>query len=105
MKFGLKYSPDPFQRALEIFLTAYMWKKCLFYSNDIIIVTKDEEFNLQDVSMELDRANVTTKFKNVNYSLIKSDTSVILSIWTDCLLTKVLSRNLNKLNNDARNKK
>lgn len=49
MPFGLTNAPATFQRALDVILSAFTWKTCIVYLDDVVIFSKDIEAHIRDV--------------------------------------------------------
>lgn len=61
LRFGLKYAPSLFQRALDDTLRDYIGKICFLYIDDIIIFSKDNETharNFDTIFRTLQEANM-----------------------------------------------
>ncbi len=55
MAFGLCNAPATFQRAMQLVLQGLLWKDCLAYLDDVIVLGKSFEDHLQKLTMVLDR--------------------------------------------------
>ena len=53
MPFGLKNAPATFQRALHIVLPGVRWQICLVYLDDVIVFSKNQETDLDDLDTVL----------------------------------------------------
>lgn len=70
MPFGLTNAPDTYQRALDMILTAFKWKTCLLYIDDIIIYSNTVEEHIKQVGEVLSthtNAGVTLKMKTCTF--------------------------------------
>ena len=53
MPFGLKTTPQTYQRLMELALSGLQWTACLIYINDVIVYGKTFDEHLQRLSMVL----------------------------------------------------
>ena len=70
MPFGLCNAPASFQRAMDIILSAYKWRSCLVYLDDIIIFSSSFKEHLKDVTdilTVLQKAGVSLKLKKCEF--------------------------------------
>ena len=71
MRFELTNAPATFQRALDILLSPYKWRSCLFYLDDIIIFSKSvEEYfqHVEEIFTTLKSAGISLKLKECSFS-------------------------------------
>lgn len=65
MLFGLMNDPVTFQRALEVILSALIWKKCVVYLEYIVIFSMNVDDHIRDV----DEVVTTVKRAGINLNL------------------------------------
>ena len=70
MPFGLTNAPATFQRTLDLLLSAYKWKFCIVYLDDIFIFSWTFDVHLEKVDkvlVTLRRAGVSLKLKKCHF--------------------------------------
>lgn len=68
--FGLTNAPATFQRALDIVLSCYTWRTCLFYIDDVIIFSRnvvDHTMNVDEVLHALRSAGITLNLNKCEF--------------------------------------
>jgi len=74
MPFGLCNAPATFQRLMDLVLAGVQWSHCLVYLDDIIVVGKDFEEHLQNLSTVLQRIRAANlRLKPVKCSFCREE--------------------------------
>ena len=78
MSFGLCNAPATFQRLKDLVLAGVQWSHCLVYLGDIIVVEKDFEEHLQNLSIVLQQQRAANlRWKPVKCSFCREEVPYI----------------------------